>query len=148
MISRSVEYALRAIILLARNAPRSLSTRTIAREGEMPAPYLCKMLHKLVVAKLIVPRFGQKGGYSLARTANLISLWDVYSAFEPASTWSGCHCADAALDRFCPLHKCLDVATSLMEEHLRNTSIAQILMDVPYCAFHESPQKNFRHNPD
>jgi len=135
MASQGVEYALRAILMLANSAPLSMNTRTIALKGGMPFHYLHKMMHKLVRAQLIVPRTGSQGGYTLARPDHRITLWDVYCAVESLPRYSGCLVEESHSEKNCPLHRRLSVAFEMMREHLSSSTVADVLSENPNCLF-------------
>ncbi|MCA9092688.1 MAG: Rrf2 family transcriptional regulator [Planctomycetaceae bacterium] len=133
MASQGVEYALRAILMLANSSPLSMNTRTIALKGGMPFHYLHKMMHKLVRAQLIVPRTGSQGGYTLARPDHRITLWDVYCAVESLPKYSGCLIEASHSEMYCPLHSRLTVAFGMMQEYLSNSTVADVLSENPNC---------------
>lgn len=50
----------------------------------MPDRYLLQILRTLTKAGLIISRRGVQGGYTLAKPANQITIWDVQNAVNPA----------------------------------------------------------------
>jgi Rrf2 family protein len=83
MFSQTVEYALRAMVHLAAEAPEACTTQEIAETTKVPAAYLSKVLQSMRRAGLIHSRRGVGGGVKLARAPKKISLLDVISAVEP-----------------------------------------------------------------
>ena len=65
MISRTVEYALRAVVHLADRAPESRSTDQIAEATRVPKAYLSKVLQNLGRAGVVRSRRGIGGGTTL-----------------------------------------------------------------------------------
>ena len=83
MFSQTVEYALRAMVQLAVEAPEACTTQHIAESTKAPPAYLSKVLQSMRRAGLIHTRRGVGGGVKLARPPKKISLLEVISAVEP-----------------------------------------------------------------
>ncbi|RIK78321.1 MAG: transcriptional regulator [Planctomycetota bacterium] len=83
MFSQTVEYALRAMVQLASDAPEASTTRQIAKKTKVPSAYLAKVLQSMRRAGLINSRRGVGGGVTLAQEPDEISLLDVIDAVEP-----------------------------------------------------------------
>lgn len=84
MISRTSEYALRAMVHLARNADDwPIPGRQIAESTGIPSKYLGALLRALVRAEVLKSSRGAGGGFRLARPAKEIKLWEVFAPFEP-----------------------------------------------------------------
>jgi Rrf2 family protein len=82
-VSRRVDYALRAAINLARQAPgRASSVGEISVHESIPKKFLEKIIQDLIHAGLVTSRRGAHGGYTLAREATEISFRDVMEAVE------------------------------------------------------------------
>ena len=62
MISQTVEYALRAMVHLAREAPGARTTDQVARTTRVPRAYLSKVLQSLRRAGLVRSQRGIGGG--------------------------------------------------------------------------------------
>ncbi|MEM9657315.1 MAG: Rrf2 family transcriptional regulator [Planctomycetota bacterium] len=83
MFSQTVEYALRAMVQLAHEAPEACTTKRIAEQTQVPGAYLAKVLQSMRKAGLVNSRRGVGGGVSLALPPKKISLLDVVNAVEP-----------------------------------------------------------------
>lgn len=83
MFSQTVEYALRAMVQLASDAPQASTTKQIAKKTKVPTAYLAKVLQSMRRAGLINSRRGVGGGVTLALDPPEISLLDVIDAVEP-----------------------------------------------------------------
>jgi len=81
-LSRKTEYALIALTHLSQNPDDSNSAREIADTYGMPLPLLMNILKLLTQKKLARSSRGPKGGYSLALSAERITLSDIISAIE------------------------------------------------------------------
>lgn len=82
-LSRSVEYAVRATVLLAQtggDAPTPC--RQIAAEGQLPGRFLLQILRQLVNSGILRSTRGVDGGYTLNRLPAEISLLDLVDAVD------------------------------------------------------------------
>jgi Rrf2 family protein len=77
-------YGVRVVFELALNVNREGGTlqKEIAESQSVSIKYLDHIISSLKKAGLISNIGGKKSGYVLARPANEISIYDVYSAFE------------------------------------------------------------------
>ena len=75
------DYSVRALLYLARHPGRQLR-RTIAQEMDIPHTYLPQILAALARAGIVRSTVGRRGGYELARPAELITLGEVVEAAE------------------------------------------------------------------
>ena len=83
VFSRAVEYSLRAMVMLTEVKDQPLTVQVMAERGQIPAPYLSKLLQILTRAGLISSQRGTGGGYFLARSSAEISLADIVKVIEP-----------------------------------------------------------------
>ncbi len=84
MISRTGEYALRAMIFLARHREEwPISGPRVAREAGIPSKYLSSILADLVRAGLLEGTRGKSGGFRMTRKPGKIRLSEVVAPFEP-----------------------------------------------------------------
>ncbi len=82
-MTRSSEYALRALIFLAQNKDRwPIPGREISRATRIPARYLQKILGDLTRAGVLASTPGRTGGFRLRRPAERIRLVAVLAPFE------------------------------------------------------------------
>jgi Rrf2 family protein len=82
-ITRQADYALRAMTYLAQLEPaRRASTSQIAEEKSIPPSFLAKIISQLSIAGLIHTSRGARGGVSLARSPEDISVLEVVEAID------------------------------------------------------------------
>lgn len=82
MLSLTGEYAMRAIIYIARNVQQCpLSGARIASETAIPRKYLAKVLTDLVRSNVLRSSPGRNGGFSLRRTPKKTTLHHVLAPF-------------------------------------------------------------------
>lgn len=97
-ISSRGRYGLRAMCELARGGPDTqLSLRTIASLQNLPLRYMEHLFAQLKAAGLVDSSRGARGGYSLAKTPEEISVKDVLHALEgepSRGTCAGQNCED------------------------------------------------------
>lgn len=127
MFSQTVEYALRAMAVLATGSGAQ-TAHQIAGATKVPADYLFKVLQGLGRAGLVIGVRGKHGGFSLARPAEEISILEVVNAVDPIQRIRHC-----PLDipshgtTLCPLHRKLDTAMQTVEEALGTTTLAEVV---------------------
>jgi Rrf2 family nitric oxide-sensitive transcriptional repressor len=140
MFSQTVEYALRAVVHLADQAPASRTTDQIATATLVPKAYLSKVLQGLCQANIVHSRRGLGGGMTLTKSASELTILDVVNAVELIGRIRECPLGLTAHGvRLCPLHKRLDNALALVEKAFRQTTLAEILAEPtesqPLCDF-------------
>lgn len=125
----TAEYALRAMAYLA-GLPPGASARATDLEAVIgtSAPYLAKVLRKLVVAGLLVSQKGHHGGFALARPPAAVRFLDVLEAVghRPDPTrcafgWGEC---DPAAP--CPLHDAWTELTASFRHWATSTTLASV----------------------
>lgn len=130
MFSQTVEYALRAVVYLAAEAPAAKTTPEIAAATRVPREYLTKVLQGLARAGVVRTRRGVGGGVSLAKPPAELTILDVVNVVEPVGRITTCPLGLAAHGvRLCPLHKRLDDALATVEAAFRNTTLAEVLAE-------------------
>ena len=82
-MTKSSEYALRALVFLLQNQKRwPIPGREIAGGAGIPAKYLQKILGDLTRAGVLESSPGRTGGFRLCRPGHRITLLDVLTPFE------------------------------------------------------------------
>lgn len=136
MISRSSEYAIRALTFLARTADsRHHLARDMAAELEIPAPFLGKVLQPLVAKGFLHSQRGRSGGFRLARDASEIMLVQIVEAEETLGDANTCLLGQKVCDEAhaCPMHDYWKDASAEFHSRLRTTSLQDL---VNYCDAH------------
>jgi Rrf2 family protein len=84
MLSITGEYALRAMVFLAKNQDSwPIPGPRIAQAAGVPPKYLSAILADLVRAGLLEGTRGKSGGFQMTRSAKSVSLSQVVAPFEP-----------------------------------------------------------------
>ncbi len=128
-ITHQADYAMRAVMYLARLAPgEKVPTSQISDEYRIPPAFLMKIVAQLAISGLIRTSRGAKGGVALARPAEEISVLEVLEAIDGPVALNQC----ANDPESCPLsedctmqHFWHDISSDLVE-HLRSTTFAQL----------------------
>ena len=138
MFSQTVEYALRAVVHLAYEAPAARTTAQIAEATRVPRDYLAKILQGLSKKGIVSTQRGVGGGVSLAREPSELTILDVVNAVEPIERITTCPLGLKTHGvRLCPLHRRVDDALALVESAFGKTTLAEVLSEpsesVPLC---------------
>jgi len=129
MLSRSAEYAVRALSLLAlREGDRALHSAEIADELDLPPQFLSKILRRLKATDLVTSQRGRAGGFRLNHSAEEISLLAVVQPFQDGLPGVECllgqaNCTDSDT---CPLHDRLTGIRQSFHDLLAGTTLADI----------------------
>jgi Rrf2 family protein len=129
MFSQTVEYALRAIVYLASRPESAQTTPQIAAITKVPADYLSKVLQGLAGAGLVRARRGRDGGFTLAVSADKLTVYDVVEAVDPIRRIKSCPLGLKGHINLCPLHRRMDGAIAMVEQALRDSTIAELLIE-------------------
>jgi len=140
MLSQTMEYALRAVVFLAHEAPLACTTDQIALATNVPKAYLSKVLQGLVHNGIVNSQRGLGGGMALAKLATTLTVWDVVEAVDPIPRIGSCPLEPMRdMGRLCALHRCLEEATDRVATLFRMTTLADLLInnndDEVYCRF-------------
>ena len=140
MFSRTVEYAVRAVVFVASKGSEPRPTGDIAAATKVPPAYLSKVLQGLTRAGIVRSHRGIAGGMTLAREPEELTILEVVNAVEPIQRFRTCPLELASHGvNLCPLHKRMDNALAMVEEAFRSTTLAEVLAEpsesVPLCDF-------------
>ncbi|WP_395408245.1 RrF2 family transcriptional regulator [Pseudoduganella sp. UC29_106] len=139
-ISSASEYVLHCLLYLAggKAGVREASVKDLAELQGVPVEYLAKLFTKLNKAGIVVATEGVKGGFSLARPADSITVLDVVDAVEGDKALFDCkeiraRCAifgddppAYATDGTCTIHAVMLDAERRMREALAQHTIASL----------------------
>ncbi|MGV3538919.1 MAG: RrF2 family transcriptional regulator [Rufibacter sp.] len=108
MLSKTTEYALRAIVYIALSDAKGHRSgiKEIAKELELPTHFMGKILQDLVRKGVIASMKGPGGGFYLHRPASDISILEVVRTIDGLEAFKKCgmgmkECSDT---HPCPLH--------------------------------------------
>ena len=130
MISQTTEYALRAVVWLARQPDEQQGTKKISEAIQVPGGYLSKVLQKLTRAGLVTSSPGRGGGFRLARDPADIRVLEVVNAVDPLQRIQSCPLGLASHgSNLCALHRKLDEDLARTEKAFASTTITDLLDD-------------------
>lgn len=124
--SNACEYGIRAMVHLADYA---VGTRVLARDVSdkegIPGPFLGKVFQTLVKAGLLTSSKGPGGGFSLAREASEITLYDIRAAIDGVRDLESCAVglAECSDDQPCPMHDSWKPIKEQIKSYLVNTTL-------------------------
>lgn len=128
LISRTSEYALRAVIWLVQEPARSQTTRQIAAGTRTPPDYVSKVLQLLAKTGLVRSQRGLGGGFRLAGDPAQITVLDVINAVDPLEHIHTCPLGLKAHGKnLCPLHCGLNDVVIQMEATFAKTKLTDLL---------------------
>ncbi len=138
MISRTVEYALRAVVHLADHAPQPRTTEQVAAATLVPKPYLSKVIQALSRGGVVHSQRGVGGGVTLIKSPDKLTILEVVNAVEPIQRIRVCPLGLVSHGvRLCPLHRRLDNALAGFEQAFAQTTLAEVLAEpsesTPLC---------------
>ena len=109
LLSRSVEYGLRAVLYLATNCGQDLrfGVKTIAKDLNFPEPFLGKVLQNLVRKGIISSIKGPNGGFYIEKHKLNLPIIKIVEAIDGLEMFHTCgmglqNCND---EKPCPIHK-------------------------------------------
>ena len=128
VFSQTAEYALRAVVCLAQNREKSLTTHQIADLTRVPMGYLSKVLQILAKSSIFSSRRGLHGGFVLAVAPDELTILPVLAAVDPVQRINTCPLGLPSHGKvLCPLHRKLDDAMALIEKSLGDTTVAEVV---------------------
>lgn len=137
MLSKTAEYALRAVACMGGQDGQPASADLLAEKTKVPRRYLTRVLQDLVAAGLARSRPGPGGGYELARPTDQLTILDVVNAVSPLERIRKCPLGLVSHTELCPLHAELDKAYAATEAAFAGVTIGQLLEStstiVPLC---------------
>lgn len=128
-ITRQADYALRAMLFLAKMDPtKRAATSQIAEMQHIPPSFLAKIISQLSIAGLIHTSRGARGGVLLARPAEQISVLEVVEAIDGPMELNECTsgAGGCPFGENCPLRPIWCDTQHELIEKLRNTNFAQL----------------------
>ena len=124
-ISKKAEYAIRAVITIARHTNNNpLQISEISKKESIPIKFLEQILLNLKNSGVLKSKRGANGGYLLAKTKGDISIGMILEIidgpFDPVGLHSGNHLS-AGLER------CFSQVIEIVNGHLNQFTVEDIL---------------------
>ncbi len=126
-ISEAASFAMHAMGLIASTSAGSLSVRSIAARFKISQAHLSKVLQRLVKVGLLSSARGPKGGFSLVRPADQVTLLEVFEAIEGPMAPTRCLFGEPICDgRDCILGRAMVDANAMLYGRLSTTTLADL----------------------
>lgn len=129
-ITRQADYAVRAVLYLARMEPNQrAATSQVAQEQHIPPSFLAKIISQLSIAGLLHTSRGARGGVTLAREPEAITLLEVIEAIDGPIMLNECVSENSicVFDEDCPLRPVWCEAQEELVNRLKDTNFQQLL---------------------
>ncbi len=128
-LTRGGEYGIRGVLYLAQQNDGKVSMLSaIAKTQDVPPRFLAKIFQALAKAGVVKSHRGAKGGFSLARPANEITIRDVIEAVEGPVLLNVCLTGpgECTRDEICPMHAVWSEAQEKMMSVLASSNFADL----------------------
>lgn len=141
LLSQTTEYALQAMVLLAAFPGEPRTSKQITAATNAPEGYISKVMQTLVRAGLVKSKRGLGGGFTLARTANEITLLDIVDAVDPLVPIERCPMGQTEKNckQLCALHRRINHSTELVRQVFEDTRISELLINPPHWLDAKAP---------
>lgn len=127
MLSKTAEYALRAVAAMAAQAGEAVSADFLSERTQVPRRYLTRVLQDLAAAGLVHSRPGPGGGYTLAVSAAKLTILDVVTTVSPMERIKHCPLGLSTHTKLCPLHAELDKSYAATEKAFAAVTIESLI---------------------
>jgi FeS assembly SUF system regulator len=131
-LSKRADYALMAMKHLAIHPDASASAREIAAQYDIPIELMAKVLQRLARSRLLTSHQGTRGGYTLSRSTDQISVADIIEAIDGPLTVTACSTDDEQCGQFskCNIRDPLWRIKDRIVSALATCTLAEISTDV------------------
>ncbi len=128
-LTRAGEYAVRCMVYLAHKGKGiQVSKQEIAEAADIPAHFLAKIAQDLARAGMIAIKQGPKGGYSMLKNPEEISLLEVVEVMIGEIFLNDCvgRPRTCRVSRQCSVHKVWEEARNQLRETLAKVNLADL----------------------
>ncbi len=126
MLSKTAEYALRAVVCLGSRQGSSVSADALAKQTQVPRRYLNRVLQDLSAAGIVQSRPGPGGGYELNQPAGKLTILEVVNVVAPIERIRKCPLGLKTHHTLCPLHTELDKAAAQTKAAFSRVTIGEL----------------------
>lgn len=129
--SVTADHALRALLLIARTDGRQVPAREVAAAIGAPTNYTGKTLNALARAGLLVSERGQRGGFTLAKRPDRVTVADVMDVFSEPRANPQCLLGrrTCTATNGCGTHRRWSALLAAAREPFQTTTLSQLLDD-------------------
>ena len=130
-LGKLTDYGLVLMTRMAQHHQGSQHTaRDLAIESRLPLPTVSKLLKLLLQGGVLISHRGVKGGYSLARTADAISVAEIVTILEGPIALTECSTDITGLcdlERSCPIKNNQRVISQVIRGALEKVMLADLI---------------------
>lgn len=129
LITKDIDYAVKALLSIARNEGQKKTVSELAQELRVPYPFLRKIFRLLSQRGVLSSSKGKAGGFKLAKAPEKIWLTDLIQIFHGPIELAEC----VFQEKFCPDIKTCPLRTKIVElqqlflSELKAITIASLL---------------------
>ena len=127
MLSKTAEYALRAVACMGSQPGNAISADELAEQTKVPRRYLTRVLQDLAAVGLVRSRPGPGGGYELTKPTHKVTILDVVNTVAPIERIRTCPLGLKSHKKLCPLHAELDSAYAATEKAFAKVTIKDLV---------------------
>jgi Rrf2 family protein len=126
-ISEAAYLAIHAVIVLGGYPLRSIPVHEIAEKINASKDHLAKVMQRLNRAGYVTSVRGPKGGFSLTKRAEEITLLDIYELIEGPLIVNDCLLDEKICKTgLCPLDEAMREVNTKLKEFFQNTRISEL----------------------
>lgn len=141
-LSKTTDYGIVLMAQLAANAatdghgvsqPHTQNARELAETSDLPVPMVSKILKALAREGLLVSQRGAKGGYSLARPPEELSVSEMVRVLEGPVALTDCAIGPMRCEHetMCAVREPWQVISRVVERALADVSLADLVRSKP-----------------
>ena len=131
VLTRAGDYGIFGVIYLAKQPKgKIVSLSEVSKAEDIPEKFLAKIFQHLTRSGLIRSHRGARGGFSLARPANQISVKELLEAIQGPICFSKCleELADCERKEVCKLRKVMQKAQDNTVKILTQSTLADLVI--------------------
>jgi len=127
-VTRDTDYALRALIYMAKLNGRMATVEEIAAKGKLPKVFLRRILQKLAGKKMLSSHKGKTGGFGFLLKPADIKVTDVMKIFQGEIDLTNCLLKGKACPNrgICSLRKKIKTISSVVVKELDKITIKSL----------------------
>lgn len=132
LLTKNTDYAIRALLALAREKDVYISAKQISQEQNIPYEFLRKILQRLIKEGVVISKEGGTGGFMLNVSPASLKVADVIRIFQGELQLSECMfrqqiCQNRAK---CVLRKNIQRIEKMVVREFRGITIQSLLKDM------------------
>jgi Rrf2 family protein len=128
MLSRTAQYAMRALVYLSRQSEDNYhQTQVIAEQLRIPSNYLGKILQKMARQHIVESQKGLLGGFRMAKAADQINLYEIMASIDSLPSEGAPRTRQSDPVELINLEQRFATINSLYVKFLKETTLAAVM---------------------